>query len=218
MSGPSPSFDWAAAIAQRARRARFDLSTEAVTALASHAEAVLDRNPILHLTSLTEPAEFVERHIGESLEGAALVPPGLSGTLVDLGSGNGYPGIPLAVVRPRLRPTLVEASAKKADFLRRALKLARVDGTVLDRQVVRSADLAGIEQIDLLVTRAMGGWERVVPKLCGRLSLDGLVMLWTTADAAGVVARTAWRNLHVIQTFALPGRERSSIVVLRKRS
>src|SRR5262249_12613032 len=126
--------------------------------------------------------------------------------------------IPIAIARRFLRPTLVEASLKKAEFLRRALEAAELDGDVVDRQVVRAADLTGIETIDLLVTRAMGGWASVIPKLAARLSPDGLLLLWTTADAATITARAAWRELEAVAMRALPGRERSSIVVLRKRS
>ena len=218
MSGPGSSFDWAAAIAERALEAGIELPPESVAALAAHAVAVLERNPILHLTSLRSPAEFVERHVGESLEGAALIPPALQGALVDLGSGNGYPGIPIAVARPHLKPTLVEASVKKAQFLQHALAVSGIGGTVLQRQVVRSSDLTGVETIEVLATRAMGGWERVVPKLASRLASEGLVLLWTTADTASITARDAWRGLELVQTRALPGRERSRIVVLRRRS
>jgi 16S rRNA G527 N7-methylase RsmG len=218
LSGLEPTFDWPTAIGERARRAGLDLPPPAIARLAAHAALVLERNPLLHLTSLTEPSEFVERHIGESLEGAALLPPDLRGTLVDLGSGNGYPGIPMAIARQFLRPILAEASQKKADFLRRALEAADVHGDVLERQVVRAADLIAIDKIDVLVTRAMGGWERVVPKLAVRLGPDGRVLLWTTVDAATITARAAWRGLETVATHALPGRERSSIVVLRKRS
>ena len=106
-----------AAVAARAHRAGLSLAPEAVAALVAHAHAVLAADPRLHLTAVKDPAEFLERHIGESLEGAALLPPSVSGVLLDVGSGNGYPGVPLGLARPGLRVVLVEASQRKANFL-----------------------------------------------------------------------------------------------------
>jgi hypothetical protein len=74
-------------------------------------------------------SSFLERHIGESFEGAALLPATCSGPLVDLGSGNGYPGIPVAVacrglvptwwkLRPRRRRFSASAPAAAADAAR----------------------------------------------------------------------------------------------------
>jgi len=93
------------AIAARARRSGIDLTPARARALAAHARLLLAHNAVLHLTTITAPDEIVERHIGEAFEGAALLPATISGTLVDLGSGNGYPGIPLALARPGLLPS-----------------------------------------------------------------------------------------------------------------
>jgi len=217
VTGASAAFPWEAAIADRARHAGLSLPGEAVRALAAHARAVLDANARLHLTAITEPDEFVERHVGESLEGAALIPETLRGTLLDLGSGNGYPGIPIAIARPSLQPVLVESSAKKSSFLRDALIAAgRPDGVVLTRHVTRASDIEEIEAIAVLATRAMGDWERIVPRLASRLASGGIVLAWTTTASDAVFARTAWKRLRRSRTMPLTGRERSVLTVLER--
>lgn len=202
----------ATAIAKRALAAGIVLSKSAAAALAAHASAVLAANDRLHLTAITQPAAFFERHLGEAFEGAALLPASVRGPLLDLGSGNGYPGIPLALARPGLVPVLAEASSKKAAFLREALAAAGLDkGRVLESQVSRTADLEGLPAFAVLATRAMGGWERIVPKLVSRLTPGGRVLIWAGSDASAVMSRRAWERLHVEASRALPGRDQSKV-------
>jgi len=199
-----------------------------VRALSAHAEAVLRENDRLHLTSIVEPAAFVTRHVEESAIGAAAVSdcldPGIAriprGTLIDLGSGNGYPGVPLAALLPAFRPVLVEASEKKAEFLR---KLPAIPGLerieVVNRQVQRPVDLPeGLAPIELLATRAMGNWERVLPRLGPVLANDGLLLLWAGAEAERVFDRADWRARFELRgTRSLPGRDRAKLWILVSR-
>ena len=105
------------AIRNEAASRQIAIDDESVDALVRHARAVLAANPRLHLTSITDPGEFVSRHIGEAFEGAARLAPDIAGAMLDLGSGNGYPGLPLALARPGLRAILAEAKGRKAAFL-----------------------------------------------------------------------------------------------------
>lgn len=205
-------------IEARARRAGVDLGEAAVQAIARHAEAVLQAPERLHLTSIREPAEFLERHVGESLEGAALLPPDVRGLLLDLGSGNGYPALPVAAARPGLRPVLTEASYRKAAFLRAALEHAGwSDGEVHAAQVQRPSDLPEeLGPISVLTTRAMGGWERVVPRMASALAPDGHVLLWAGEGTEAVLARAAWKRLRLERRAPLPGRASSWVWLLRR--
>ena len=204
------------AIAERARAAGILLTAEAAQSLAAHAREVLAANERLHLTAITQPEDFLERHLGEAFEGAALVPEETQGVLVDLGSGNGYPGIPLALSRPGLQLVLAEASSKKAAFLREALIAAKLDrGRVLEAHVARTVDLADVPPVSVLTTRAMGGWERIVPKLISRLAPEGIVLVWAGSDLSALLARATWARLRVVTKRRLPGRDRSSVYLLR---
>lgn len=205
--GPHP-----AAIAERAETAGIKLSARSAEALAAHARAVMAANERLHLTAITQPEAFFERHLGEAFEGAALLPARIHGVLLDLGSGNGYPGIPLALARPGLVPVLAEASTKKAAFLRDALAAAGLgEGRVLEARIARTVDLGELPPLAVLATRAMGGWERIVPKLVARMAPGGLVLLWAGGDAPAVLARRSWSRLRVEASRALPGREQSKV-------
>jgi 16S rRNA (guanine527-N7)-methyltransferase len=207
-----------ASIAARAAVAGIQLPHAAIRALAGHASAVLAANPLLHLTTVTDPVELVERHIGESFEGAALLEPGIEGVLVDLGSGNGYPGLPLAAARPGLRAVLIEASRKKARFLGEVIEIDWFAGAVvLERQVQRGADLDEVSPVRVLTARAVGSWEKILPRLVGALDVDARVLLWAGEAVESVRQRPTWRNLELDGRHALPGRERSWIWVFKKR-
>jgi len=202
-------------IARAASDRGLALDADAVTALAAHARLVLSENARLHLTAI-DPVEIVPRHIGESLDGAALLDPGIAGLLVDLGSGNGYPGLPVAIARPGLRVVLVEASRKKAEFLRSAIEVcALARASVLDHQVQRGADLEPLEPIDVLTLRAVGGWERILPRLVSRLAPTGRILLWAGAEVERVRTRVVWRKLTVEGRRPHPSREASWIWTLR---
>ena len=138
-----------------------------------------------------------------------MIPPGTAGTLVDLGSGNGYPGLPLAVVRPLLEPFLVEASSRKARFLREIVNDVLRRGAVLEKQVQRPADLEAIGPIDVLATRALGGWERVLPRLAACMAPSGSMLLWAGETVDTVRRRAAWGKLVLAERRPLPGRDHS---------
>ena len=97
------------------------LAPEQVAALESHYELLLQWNRKLNLTAITGTEEAVERHYGESLFLASHLPAGAL-RIVDIGSGAGFPGIPVAVQRPDCSVTLVESHQRKAVFLREATR------------------------------------------------------------------------------------------------
>jgi len=88
-----------------------------VSSLYRHYQLLLRWNSRMNLTGIHSPSEIVRRHFGESLFLAKAIGPS-EATLVDIGSGAGFPGVPVAIARPSLRVTLVESVARKAAFLR----------------------------------------------------------------------------------------------------
>ena len=207
-----PDFDLDKRIHARAGSCGIELAETAVAALAHHARAVLRENEHLHLTSISEPAEFFERHLGEAFEGAAMLPPDASGLYLDIGSGNGYPGLPLAVARPGLRLVLAEASVRKAEFLRATVRDAPFQSvSVLEVQVQRAGDLEGVGPARLITSRAMGGWPKILPRLHACLAGDGEVLVWAGDEAEKIARREVWRRFRLEERRPLPERERSWI-------
>ena len=103
-----------------------ELSPLQIQQLEKHFDLLNRWNRVLNLTSLKRPEEIVERHYCESLFLAAHLPPGPL-RIGDIGSGAGFPGIPLAIAKPDCSVTLIESHQRKSVFLREvARELANV--------------------------------------------------------------------------------------------
>jgi 16S rRNA (guanine527-N7)-methyltransferase len=101
-------------------RARFPaLTVEQVSQLAAHYNLMVRWNRTLNLTTVTDPAGSVERHYAESLFLAEHID---GPTVVDIGSGPGFPGIPVAILHPEWIITLIESHQRKAVFLKEATR------------------------------------------------------------------------------------------------
>ena len=204
-------------IAHRALLCGLEPSRDVLQFLAEHACCVLEEATVVKLTSIRDHGTFLERHIGESLEGASLIPRGTTGSALDLGSGNGYPGVPVATIHPGLSMHLTEPSQKKAAFLESVVRGAPFRIVVLPRQIQRSSDLADLPPFEVVTMRAMGGWERIVPRLLPCLIPRGRVILWAGNAGQEVARRVAWRGLELAERRPLPGRNRSFVFVYCKK-
>ena len=100
-------------------KGRVELSGSQIALLEEHFVLLQRWNRVLNLTSVRDPEEMIERHYAESLFLGAHLPAGQQ-TIVDIGSGAGFPGIPVAVLRPECTITLVESHQRKSVFLEEA--------------------------------------------------------------------------------------------------
>jgi 16S rRNA (guanine527-N7)-methyltransferase len=96
-------------------------SPDILPKLSAYLELLLKWNARTNLTAIRDPEEIVRRHFGESLfAGLHLTPE--TNTLLDFGSGAGFPGLPIAILRPEIAVTLAESQNKKSTFLREAVR------------------------------------------------------------------------------------------------
>jgi 16S rRNA G527 N7-methylase RsmG len=127
------------------------ISEEQCSALSEHFEVLQRWNRRMNLTSIRDPLEVIERHYCESVF-LGMHLPEAEITVVDVGSGAGFPGIGVAVMRPLAQVTLVESNQKKVAFLKESTrKVANI--RVLGR---RAEDVQ--ERFDWLISRAVA-WE-----------------------------------------------------------
>ncbi|MFB3827611.1 MAG: 16S rRNA (guanine(527)-N(7))-methyltransferase RsmG [Bryobacteraceae bacterium] len=124
------------------------LPPEHAEALEAHYRLLTRWNRVINLTRVEDLREAVERHYGESLFLAAHLPAGVL-RVADVGSGAGFPGLPIAVVRPECAVTLIESHQRKAVFLREASRgMKNVRVLAVRAEAVR-------EEFDWAVTRAV---------------------------------------------------------------
>ena len=148
-------------------------------------------NDKVNLTAIRDPLEILYRHFCESMFGAALLPVE-NCRLADVGSGGGFPGIPLKIMRPDLQVFLVESNFKKATFLAEVVReLGLTDTRVL---VSRFEELGEeVAPLDMVCSRALGdfanflGWA-ASPRVAAKQAL-----LWLGGrDLDEVRTRPSW--------------------------
>jgi 16S rRNA (guanine527-N7)-methyltransferase len=123
--------------------------------------ALLDKwNRTHNLTAIREPERMVTHHLLDALATLPHLPDAASARLIDVGSGGGLPGVPLAIARPRWRITLLDSNRKKAAFLRQAaaeLALANVAVAAM-----RAEDYAPDPPFDVAISRAFADLAQFV--------------------------------------------------------
>jgi 16S rRNA (guanine527-N7)-methyltransferase len=183
-----------AALADGARRLGVELDEAAIAALALYADLIAVWSPKVNLISCRDGRELVERHLLDALAMTTLPPPGSS--LVDLGSGAGLPGIPLAIVRPDLAVTLVESRRRRASFLREVRrKLALSNVRVLEeRAEARKPEVTG----EVVTCRAVWTADKAV-RYAGPWVRrpGGMLCIFTSIEDAGLV--TGAEGLEVVE-------------------
>ncbi len=184
----TPRGEFDKALAERAPRFAVELDEGVPEWLGRYFELVAAWNPRLHLVAPCAPAEFAARHVLESLTALPFINQGA--TLLDVGSGAGLPVIPCLVVKNDLKAVLVEASQKKAVFLREALSRlglsgrARVVAERFEKTEAPAADCLTCRAIERFteILPALNSWAKDVPTLLlfggeslrERLELEGL--------------------------------------------
>ncbi len=153
-----------------ARRLGVSLSIVQMNQFRRYYDEMTHWNKKVNLTSVKGWEEAQERHFVDSLTVSAALPAefsNLGGKLLDVGSGAGLPGLPLKIAYPRLRVTLLEATAKKTAFLEHVTQALHLEG--VDVLTGRAEDLAHQpslrEAYDIVVSRAVAKL-RVLAELC----------------------------------------------------
>jgi 16S rRNA (guanine527-N7)-methyltransferase len=159
----------------------------AAEALASHLDLVIEANQTMNLTSIHEPARGVWLHIVDSLLGVAILDSAPEGRLCDLGSGAGFPGIPLALVTSR-STVLVESIGKKAAFLRETVEALGLDAEVVQARAEQVArDRAG--RFAVVTARALSALPSVLELAAPLLEARGRVVAYKGDPDAREIAR-----------------------------
>ena len=139
---------------------------------------LLDRwNSKLNLTAIRDPEEALRRHFVECIFCAQRLPIGIA-TVLDYGSGAGFPGIPIALCRPEIRVTLAESQQKKASFLREAVRSLAIDAEVYGGRVEEM--LLG-RSFDAVALRAVDRMREAVSGAAGRVGNGGWLILLASA-------------------------------------
>jgi 16S rRNA (guanine527-N7)-methyltransferase len=170
--------------------ARYGLDRSVVAPLRAILE-LLASEPV-SLTSVRDPREAADVHVADSLAGLVLEEVRAARAVADLGSGGGFPGLPLAAALPHAEVALVESAAKKCEFLRRAASAAALRNVTVVPDRAESW-IAGLRTRDLVVARALAALPVLVEYAAPLLVPGGALVAWkgrrdATEEADGAAA------------------------------
>ena len=157
-------------------------------------DLLLRWNARVNLTAVRDPETIVTRHFGESLFAARILFRGASEgvTLADVGSGAGFPGIPMKLFAPALQLTLIESHNKKAVFLREVVRILEIEGA----EVFAGRAEQWPQISDVVTLRAVEQFERsllVAAKLVARDGRVGLLVGTKQIPVAQEVLAGDWK-------------------------
>src|SRR5579863_5638590 len=121
MTTPTPAVLSAETIRRALGEFQLDANDKQIVYIQQYMRLLLTWNDKINLTAIRDPLEILHRHFCECMFAATAVPVE-NGRLADVGSGAGFPGIPLKIIRPDLQVFLVESNMKKATFLAEVLR------------------------------------------------------------------------------------------------
>jgi 16S rRNA (guanine527-N7)-methyltransferase len=158
----------------------------------SYVEMLLVWNRKMSLTAVTDPVEIIRFHFGESI--FALTAGAISdGRLADVGSGAGFPGLPIRLARPSINLTMIESNIKKCTFLREVSRKLRIDGDVrvLNSRMedVATPSPSEDERFDFISARAVGDFDALLAFARKFLAEKGRLVLWIGQEDAEMLAK-----------------------------
>jgi 16S rRNA (guanine527-N7)-methyltransferase len=170
------SGEWQGFIIDSARKLGIQID-ETVTALFSvYASELLTWNRKINLTAITNPKDIAAKHFLDSLAPAEFIPEGAR--LLDIGSGAGFPGIPLKILKPSSSVLLIDAVRKKIHFLKHALRILNLEG--IEARRIRTEDLLkdpdNAFNFDVIISRALSDLSLFVKNALPLLAKQGVII------------------------------------------
>ena len=162
-----------------------ELDQLACDRFAKYYDMLVEGNKVMNLTAVLEPEEAVDRHFLDCIAPVAqgIIPEGVK--IVDVGTGAGFPGLPLLIARPDIKITLVDALNKRLNFIRSVLEELGLEAEIVH---MRAEDFSRKpeyrEQYDIAVARAVASVSPLMEYLLPCVRRGGAAMCWKGPDIA----------------------------------
>ncbi len=188
-------------------------------------EMLLEWNEKINLTAITDPSECVVKHFVDSLLFLKTVSPKQNAKIIDVGTGAGFPGIPIAIMRPDVKLTLLDSLNKRLVFLREVCKELNIEAEFVHKRAEEAGKIKGMrESYDIATARAVARMNTLCEYCIPLIKMKGLfvVMKGPGLEEEMVEAKKAISllgcDVKKEESFILPNEEKSErrIAVLQK--
>ena len=213
-----PAFPSAAVIRRALLEFKIPSFDDQVLQIQQYIRILLVWNEKMNLTAIRDPLEILYRHFCESMFAAEAIPL-KNGRLADIGSGGGFPGLPLKIMRPGLQVFLVESNIKKATFLAEVIReLELTSAQVLARRYEELGE--EVAPLDYVCSRALGEYPVFLDWARSQQIAAKQVILWIgSRDLEEIQKIRTWdwsepiEVPHSLRRLLLVGTKKSAITV-----
>ena len=182
-------------------------------------------NRRMNLTAITDDEGVAEKHFADSLLPLTMAALPAGASLVDVGSGAGFPGLPMALARPDLRVTFLDSLQKRLTFLAQLTQKLEVPARMLHARAEDAGQNPQYrEQFDIATARAVANLNTLAEYCLPLVKVGGLFLALKgaageeeLAAAAGAITRLGGR-VEATHRYALPGGDARVLIVIRKEA
>lgn len=152
--------------------------------MAEHCRELVHWNRVTNLTAITDPFEMAVKHVTDSLAPVPMIEAGSK--ILDIGTGGGFPGLPMKMVENSFEITLLDSSRKKVNFLRQVIINLRLKGikAVHSRGEDLSSEPGMTESFDVVICRAFSSLDTIYSMALPLLAENGKILAMKGKDAA----------------------------------
>lgn len=174
------------------------LSDEAVERFDIYARLLVERNKVMNLTAITESDEIVKKHFVDSLSLLSVVDIPENAKVIDVGTGAGFPGIPLMIARPDLRMTLLDSTRKRLGFIEEVSRETSLEPELLHSRAEDAGKNENYrERYDLATARAVSNLRDLSEYCLPFVKKGGVFAPMKSAKAEEEIAQ-AKKAIHVL--------------------
>ena len=169
----------------------FTLSEKQIEQLDTYYEMLIEKNKVMNLTAITEFDEVVVKHFADSLSICTVLPSDVK-TVCDLGTGAGFPGIPMAIAYPELQFTLIDSLNKRIKFLQEVVDELGLTNVTLVHARAEEAGRNKLyrENFDLVVSRAVANIATLSEYCLPLVKLDGYFISFKSGDVSEEISNS----------------------------
>ena len=193
---------------------KIKFSDDQVQLLTIHAKELMIWNKKINLTAIKQPLKIAEKHFIDSLAAASFVKN--KNSIIDLGSGGGFPGIPLKIMNPLLNVVLIDSSRKKINFLKHVIRLLGLKG--IDAIHSRAQDLHDKDLykagFDAVISRAFTELSNFVELASPFLNKEGSIYAMKGKQAKKEITPELLENFNVTTDYYMLPFEKSDRYII----
>ncbi len=199
-----------------------DVDAETYEKLDIYAETLIEENKKYNLTAITEPDDITIKHFADSVSLLASVDIKAGSSLIDVGTGAGFPGLVLKIARPDIKLTFLDAREKKLLFISKILEKLNLEAEILHARAEEAGqDKRYREKFDFATARAVSSLD-ILSEYCLPFVKPGGIFISMKSSNIEEETEKAKRNIWLlggsidrIHEFELAGNKRSNIIILK---